>query len=114
MGATASGYAFAPKKEQTFIQPSLFHHASLYDIDFVPISIPDSTTTAKTLIEQRPFDCIIHKIYGPYWNQHLKEYSSYRVSQATSSNRRSRCPNTCWLIITRKAKKKLSCWSGCR
>ncbi|XP_009361152.2 inositol-tetrakisphosphate 1-kinase 1-like [Pyrus x bretschneideri] len=70
------GYAFAPKKEQTFIQPSLLHHASRYGIDFVPISIPDSTTAAKTLIEQGPFDCIIHKIYGPHWNQHLKEYSS--------------------------------------
>ncbi|KAM1270241.1 hypothetical protein ACFX2I_002332 [Malus domestica] len=69
------GYAFAPKKEQTFIQPSLLHHASRYGIDFVPISIIDSTATAKTLIEQGPFDCIIHKLYGPHWNQQLKEYS---------------------------------------
>ncbi|CAN6570402.1 unnamed protein product [Malus baccata var. baccata] len=50
---------------QTFIQPSLLHHASRYGINFVPISIPDSTTTSKTLIEQGPFNCIIHKIYGP-------------------------------------------------
>ncbi|KAI5347364.1 PREDICTED: inositol-tetrakisphosphate 1-kinase [Prunus dulcis] len=73
------GYAFAPKKEQSFIQPSLLHHASQNGIDFVPISITDSLSeeeAAEALIQQGPFHCIIHKLYGHRWNHQLKQYSS--------------------------------------
>ncbi|XP_021816216.1 inositol-tetrakisphosphate 1-kinase 1-like [Prunus avium] len=73
------GYAFAPKKEQSFIQPSLLDHASQNGIDFVPISITDSLSeeeAAEALIQQGPFHCIIHKLYGHRWNHQLKQYSS--------------------------------------
>ncbi|KAM5557969.1 inositol-tetrakisphosphate 1-kinase 1 [Rosa sericea] len=64
------GYAFPPKKEQTFIQPSLITHAGQHGIDLVPVD------ASKALTQQGPFDCIIHKLYDDDWNQQLKEYSS--------------------------------------
>ncbi|KAL9436579.1 hypothetical protein AB3S75_022600 [Citrus x aurantiifolia] len=64
------GYALAPKKEQTFIQPSLVTKASERGIDLIRID------PYKPLIEQGPFDCIIHKLYGPDWNQQLLQFSS--------------------------------------
>lgn len=64
------GYAFPPKKEQSFIQPSLIRHADQNGIDLVPID------PSKALTQQGPFDCIIHKLYDDPWNQQLKDYSS--------------------------------------
>ncbi|KAK7265682.1 hypothetical protein RJT34_33305 [Clitoria ternatea] len=64
------GYALQPKKVETFIQPSLLHHAKQHAIDLVQI---DPSTP---LHQQVPFHCIIHKLHTQHWNKHLKEFSS--------------------------------------
>ncbi|XP_072982947.1 inositol-tetrakisphosphate 1-kinase 5-like [Typha latifolia] len=64
------GYALAPKKQQSFIQPSLLSMARSRGIDLVPIdpSIP--------LIDQGPFDCVLHKLCGEHWTSQLAAFSS--------------------------------------
>ncbi|XP_031272239.1 inositol-tetrakisphosphate 1-kinase 1-like [Pistacia vera] len=64
------GYAFTPEKEKTFTQPSLLACATRRGIDLIRID-PN-----KPLIEQGPFDCIIHKIYGSDWPLQLQHFSS--------------------------------------
>ncbi|XP_073131177.1 inositol-tetrakisphosphate 1-kinase 1 [Henckelia pumila] len=64
------GYALAPKKVQSFIQPSLVHTAEQAGIDLVQIHLD------KSLIEQGPFDCLIHKLTGPEWTRQLLEFRS--------------------------------------
>ncbi|KDP39528.1 hypothetical protein JCGZ_02548 [Jatropha curcas] len=63
------GYALAPKKVQSFIQPSLISHANNHNIDLIPID------PSQSLVEQGPFDCIIHKLYGPDWKLQLERFS---------------------------------------
>ncbi|XP_050224179.1 inositol-tetrakisphosphate 1-kinase 1 [Mercurialis annua] len=63
------GYALAPKKVQSFIQPSLISHANHHNIDLIPID------PSKPLIEQGSFDTIIHKLYGPDWKSQLEKFS---------------------------------------
>ncbi|XP_059667430.1 inositol-tetrakisphosphate 1-kinase 1 [Cornus florida] len=63
------GYALAPKKEQSFIQPSLVQHAKDRGIDLIRIH------TDKPLTEQGPFDCIIHKLYVEEWKKRLDGFS---------------------------------------
>ncbi|KAJ9180918.1 hypothetical protein P3X46_009105 [Hevea brasiliensis] len=63
------GYALAPKKVQSFIQPSLISLASRHSIDLVAID------PSKSLIEQGPFDCVIHKLYGSDWKLQLERFS---------------------------------------
>ncbi|KAL6972254.1 Inositol-tetrakisphosphate 1-kinase [Sarracenia purpurea var. burkii] len=63
------GYAFAPNKMHTFIQPSLVDHAKDRGIDLVPID------TTKPLIQQGPFDCVIHKLYDDEWKKELNDFS---------------------------------------
>lgn len=65
------GYAMPPKKLDSFIQPSFLDHAKSRGIDLIPID-----TTTKPLIEQGPFDCVIHKIYDEEWKKRLIEFSS--------------------------------------
>ncbi|CAK7327850.1 unnamed protein product [Dovyalis caffra] len=64
------GYALAPNKTQAFIQPSLIQQAKEHNIELIPID------PSKPLIEQGPFDCIIHKLYGPDWESQLQHFSS--------------------------------------
>lgn len=64
------GYALAPKKGHSLIQPSLLTKASERGIDLIPID------PIKPLIEQGPFDCIVHKLYGPDWTRQLQQFSS--------------------------------------
>ncbi|XP_058104026.1 inositol-tetrakisphosphate 1-kinase 1-like [Magnolia sinica] len=63
------GYALAPKKQQSFIQPSLVNLANQRGIDLIHID------SDQPLIDQGPFDCIIHKLSGPDWKSQLHEYS---------------------------------------
>ncbi|OIT28116.1 PREDICTED: inositol-tetrakisphosphate 1-kinase 1-like [Nicotiana attenuata] len=63
------GYVLAPKKVSSFIQDSLVNHAQQQGIDLIPIDLN------KPLIEQGPFDCIFHKLYGPEWRKQLEEFS---------------------------------------
>ncbi|KZV38387.1 inositol-tetrakisphosphate 1-kinase 1 [Dorcoceras hygrometricum] len=64
------GYALAPKKVRSFIQPSFIHTAERVGIDLVQIDLD------KSLIDQGPFDCLIHKLSGPEWTLQLLEFHS--------------------------------------
>ncbi|KAL5568274.1 hypothetical protein UlMin_024849 [Ulmus minor] len=64
------GYAFEPKKFQTFNKPTLIDHAKQNGIDLVPID------PHKPLIEQGPFHCIIHKLYEQDWHDKLRRFAS--------------------------------------
>ncbi|KAG1354243.1 inositol-tetrakisphosphate 1-kinase 5 [Cocos nucifera] len=64
------GYALAPKKQQSFIQPSLVGLAADRGIDLVPID------PCRALADQGPFDCIIHKLYGDDWKAQLQEFAA--------------------------------------
>ncbi|KAH0456014.1 hypothetical protein IEQ34_013921 [Dendrobium chrysotoxum] len=63
------GYALAPKKKQSFIQPSLVNLACERGIDLVPID------TDRPLSVQGPFDCVLHKFYGEEWKAQLRDYA---------------------------------------
>ncbi|KAK6162171.1 hypothetical protein DH2020_002012 [Rehmannia glutinosa] len=66
----AVGYALASKKQASFIQISLINVAKEKSIDLIKIDLE------KPLIEQGPFDLVLHKIYGAEWRQQLAEYSA--------------------------------------
>ncbi|GER34658.1 inositol-tetrakisphosphate 1-kinase 1 [Striga asiatica] len=66
----AVGYALASKKQASFIQVSLIDVARERNIDLVKIDLE------RPLIEQGPFDLVLHKIYGPEWRRQLAEYST--------------------------------------
>ncbi|GLJ54221.1 hypothetical protein SUGI_1162700 [Cryptomeria japonica] len=62
------GYALTEKKRQSFLLPSLVEFAQSRGIDLVAI---DSTTP---LLDQGPFDAILHKLHDKQWIDQLKEY----------------------------------------
>ncbi|GAB2296436.1 Inositol-tetrakisphosphate 1-kinase [Dionaea muscipula] len=64
------GYALAAKKQQSFIQLSLVNLANERGIDLIKID------TDKPLVEQGPFDCILHKFYGVEWKRQLDDYKA--------------------------------------
>lgn len=64
------GYALAPKKQQSFIQPSLINLAKERGIDLIKID------TGRPLVDQGPFDCVLHKLYGEDWKKQLEEFSA--------------------------------------
>ncbi|KAL3649615.1 Inositol-tetrakisphosphate 1-kinase 5 [Castilleja foliolosa] len=66
----AVGYALASKKQASFIQISLINVAKEKSIDLIKIDLE------TPLIEQGPFDLVLHKIYGAEWRQQLNEYSA--------------------------------------
>lgn len=63
------GYALAPKKKQSFVQPSLVNLSKDRGIDLVEID------RAIPLLNQGPFDCVLHKWYGDDWKSQLHEFS---------------------------------------
>lgn len=63
------GYVLASKKVSSFIQDSLINHAQENGIDLISIDLD------RPLIEQGPFDCIFHKLYGPEWRKQLEEFA---------------------------------------
>ncbi|XP_059306797.1 inositol-tetrakisphosphate 1-kinase 1-like [Lycium ferocissimum] len=63
------GYALSPEKMSTFMKDSLVIHARERGVDLIPIDIN------KPVIEQGPFDCIIHKLYDTEWRKQLGEFS---------------------------------------
>ncbi|THU57668.1 hypothetical protein C4D60_Mb03t05940 [Musa balbisiana] len=64
------GYALAPKKQKSFIQPSLVDLSRKRGIDLVPID------TTRPLAEQGPFDCVLHKLYGEDWKAQLDGFAT--------------------------------------
>lgn len=63
------GYALAKKKENSFIQASLLSLTKEKGIDLIKID------TKTPLIDQGPFDCVLHKLYGEDWKKQLNDYS---------------------------------------
>ena len=66
----AIGYALAPKKQQSFIQPSLVARAAARGMDLVPVD------AARPLAEQGPFHLLIHKLYGDGWRAQLEAFAA--------------------------------------
>lgn len=64
----AVGYALAPKKQASFIQDSLVNLARERGIDLVKIDVE------RPLVDQGPFDCVLHKLYSEEWKQQLKDF----------------------------------------
>ncbi|KAJ6943033.1 inositol-tetrakisphosphate 1-kinase 1-like [Populus alba x Populus x berolinensis] len=62
------GYALLPKKQQSFIQDSLLSLCKSRGIDLVRID------QDRRLIDQGPFDCVLHKMYGDDWRKQLEEF----------------------------------------
>ncbi|KAI3690012.1 hypothetical protein L2E82_47986 [Cichorium intybus] len=65
------GYALLSKKQKSFIQDSLVNLAKERGIDLIKID------TDKPLVDQGPFDCVLHKLYGEEWRKQLREYLVY-------------------------------------
>ncbi|KAL1834406.1 hypothetical protein ACET3Z_004057 [Daucus carota] len=63
------GYALAKKKENSFIQASLLSLTKERGIDLIKID------TNTPLIDQGPFDCVLHKLYGEDWKKQLNDYA---------------------------------------
>lgn len=63
------GYALAPKKQASFLQDSLVRTAAERGVDLERIDVE------KALVDQGPFDCILHKLYSDEWRQQLKDFS---------------------------------------
>ncbi|CAN6311762.1 unnamed protein product [Urochloa humidicola] len=66
----AIGYALAPKKQQSFIQPSLVARAAARGMDLVPVD------ASRPLAEQGPFHLLIHKLYGDDWRAQLEAFAA--------------------------------------
>ncbi|CAL9047007.1 unnamed protein product [Musa banksii] len=64
------GYALAPKKQKSFIQPSLVDLSRKRGVDLVPID------TTRPLAEQGPFDCLLHKLHGEDWKAQLDGFAT--------------------------------------
>ncbi|KAL6642627.1 hypothetical protein ACP70R_020808 [Stipagrostis hirtigluma subsp. patula] len=64
------GYALAPKKQQSFIQPSLVARAAARGMDLVPVD------ASRPLAEQGPFHLLIHKLYGDDWRAQLEAFAA--------------------------------------
>ncbi|XP_044465213.1 inositol-tetrakisphosphate 1-kinase 1-like isoform X2 [Mangifera indica] len=62
------GYALAPKKQKSFIQESLLSLAKSRGIDLIKID------TERPLVDQGPFDCVLHKLYGEDWKKQLQQF----------------------------------------
>ncbi|KAJ0111355.1 hypothetical protein Patl1_03536 [Pistacia atlantica] len=62
------GYALAPKKQKSFIQESLVSLAKSRGIDLIKID------TERPLVDQGPFDCVLHKLYGEDWKKQLQQF----------------------------------------
>ncbi|CAH1454631.1 unnamed protein product [Lactuca virosa] len=65
----SAGYALLQKKQRSFVQCSLLNSAKERGIDLIRID------TDKPLIDQGPFDCVLHKLNTEDWRKQLKEYS---------------------------------------
>ncbi|KMT07468.1 hypothetical protein BVRB_6g150860 [Beta vulgaris subsp. vulgaris] len=68
LSATTVGYAMPPNKVETVVQPSLVAHAKARGIHLIQVDID------KPLVEQGPFDCLVHKVYGEDWKVRLHDF----------------------------------------
>ncbi|KAL1355435.1 inositol-tetrakisphosphate 1-kinase 4 isoform X3 [Arachis hypogaea] len=63
------GYALTSKKKKSFLQPKFLSFARNKGIFFVAIDLN------KPLLEQGPFDVVLHKLSGKEWREVIEEYS---------------------------------------
>lgn len=63
------GYALKPRTSQCLIKQSLLDHANNQGFQLVEIH------ATQPLIQQGPFDAIIHKLYDEEWNRELISFS---------------------------------------
>jgi inositol-1,3,4-trisphosphate 5/6-kinase/inositol-tetrakisphosphate 1-kinase len=68
------GYALDPKKADTIITHSLIDYAKGKGIHFAPID------AGKSILDQGPFNCIVHKLYSDEWKEQLQLFSSQNPS----------------------------------
>ncbi|RCV06367.1 hypothetical protein SEVIR_1G158500v4 [Setaria viridis] len=64
------GYAMLPNKHDTFVQPSFIDLAARHGIRLVAVD------ASRPLVEQGPFDLIVHKLYGQPWRAQLEAFSA--------------------------------------
>lgn len=64
------GYALRPRTSECLIKQSLLDHANNHGIQLVEIN------ATQPLIQQGPFDAIIHKLYDEEWNHKLNTFAS--------------------------------------
>ncbi|KAK8480282.1 hypothetical protein V6N11_057052 [Hibiscus sabdariffa] len=64
------GYALLPKKENSFIRESLVNLAKSRGVDLVKID------RERPLVDQGPFDSVLHKLYGEDWKRQLEGFRS--------------------------------------
>ncbi|EES05019.1 inositol-tetrakisphosphate 1-kinase 4 [Sorghum bicolor] len=64
------GYAMLPNKHDTFIQPSFIDLAAEHGIRLVAVD------ASRPLLEQGPFDLVVHKLYGQPWRAQLEAFSA--------------------------------------
>lgn len=64
------GYALAPKKQNSFIRDSLVTLARSRGIELVRVDLD------RSLADQGPFDCVLHKLYGDDWKRQLQEFQT--------------------------------------
>eukprot|EP00475_Leptophrys_vorax_P019667 TRINITY_DN26972_c0_g1_i2.p1 TRINITY_DN26972_c0_g1~~TRINITY_DN26972_c0_g1_i2.p1 ORF type:complete len:385 (+),score=35.10 TRINITY_DN26972_c0_g1_i2:190-1344(+) len=63
------GYALRPKRVTSFMSPDLLSYAKDNNVEFVPID------PIVPLVEQGPFDMVLHKLEGDSWANNLSDYS---------------------------------------
>ncbi|KAK9664268.1 hypothetical protein RND81_14G029900 [Saponaria officinalis] len=64
------GYALKPGKVGSLIQPSLVTLCKQRGIDLVQVDL------GRPLVEQGPFECVVHKLYTPEWKRELEDFQS--------------------------------------
>ncbi|TVU30127.1 hypothetical protein EJB05_21734, partial [Eragrostis curvula] len=64
------GYAMLPNKHDTFVQPSFLDMAAQHGIRLVAVD------ASRPLVEQGPFDLIVHKLYDQAWRAQLEAFTA--------------------------------------
>ncbi|CAN6231614.1 unnamed protein product [Urochloa humidicola] len=64
------GYAMLPNKHDTFVQPSFIDLAARHGVRLAAVD------ASRPLVEQGPFDLIVHKLYGAPWRAQLEAFSA--------------------------------------
>ncbi|RZC28012.1 Inositol-tetrakisphosphate 1-kinase 1 [Glycine soja] len=63
------GYALLPKKQNSFIRDSLVNLARSRGIDLIRVDLN------RSLTDQGPFDCVLHKLYDDDWKRQLTDFT---------------------------------------
>ncbi|KAG2650837.1 hypothetical protein PVAP13_1NG242400 [Panicum virgatum] len=72
------GYAMLPNKHDTFVQPSFLDLAARHGVRL------EAVDASRPLVEQGPFDLIVHKLYGQAWHAQLEAFSALHPESRTS------------------------------